>query len=229
MIGEDEDGKYGDGFARKLMVDNGKLVNEYQDGSGNMLYGAYDLVPILEDFLAAHPDFSYQGARAIVACTGEEGIFGYRINKGVIESKGQEYYDNEVKNAKEVVQFLRDAGYTLACNSYGNDVYLNISATDIKADLDLWAKEVTPVIGEIDTIVYARGSDITTGSSYTGNKYNVLKAAGFRYFVGAADVAWGEVTNAGSRWSRRRWHSGWTSRLRGLRHRTPRSHGGCSR
>jgi len=195
MIGEDEDGKYGDGFARKLMVDNGKLVNEYQESNGNIVYGAYDLIPILENFIEAHPDFSYQGARAIVAVTGEEGIFGYRTMPSVIESNGQDYYDNEVKNAKEVVQFLRDKGYTLACNSYGNDVYLNISATDIKADLDLWAKEVTPVIGEIDTIVYARGSDITTGSTYTGNKYNVLKAAGFRYFVGAADVAWGEVTN----------------------------------
>lgn len=195
MIAEDEDGKYGDGFARKLMVDNGKLVNEYQDGNGNLLYGAYDLIPVLENFIEDHPDFSYHGARATVAVTGEEGIFGYRTMPSVIQDKGQEYYDNEVKNAKEVVQFLRDAGYTLACNSYGNEVYLDISATDIKADLDLWAAEVTPVIGEIDTIVYARGSDITTGSSYTGNKYNVLKAAGFRYFVGAADVAWGEVTN----------------------------------
>lgn len=195
MIAEDDDGKYGDGFARKLLVDNGKLVNEYQESNGNIVYGAYDLIPVLENFIEAHPDFSYQGARAIVAVTGEEGIFGYRTMPSVIESNSQEYFDNEVKNAKEVVQFLRDAGYTLACNSYGNEVYLQISATDIKADLDLWAKEVTPVIGEIDTIVYARGSDITTGSSYTGNKYNVLKAAGFRYFVGAADVAWGEVTN----------------------------------
>lgn len=195
MIGEDEDGKYGDGFARKLLVDNGKLVNEYQDASGNITYGAYDLIPILENFLEEHPDFSYQGARAIVAVTGEEGIFGYRTMKSVIESNGQEYYDNEVAGAKEVVQALRDAGYTLACNSYGNDVYLDISATEIKADLDLWAAEVTPVIGEVNTIVYARGSDITTGSSYTGNKYNVLNTAGFRYFVGAADVAWGEVTN----------------------------------
>jgi len=195
MIQKDEDGDYGDGFARKLMVDNGKLTNEYQDASGNITYGSYDLIPILEDFLAVHPDFSYQGARAIVAVTGEEGIFGYRTMPAMIEKESQEYYDNEVKNAKEVVQKLRDLGYTLACNTYGNETYLDISATEIKADLDLWAKEVTPVIGEIDVIVYARGSDITTGNNYSGNKYNVLNTAGFRYFVGAADVAWAEVTN----------------------------------
>ena len=78
MIAEDDDGKYGDGFARKLLVDNGKLVNEYQESNGNIVYGAYDLIPVLENFIEAHPDFSYQGARAIVAVTGEEGIFGYR-------------------------------------------------------------------------------------------------------------------------------------------------------
>lgn len=197
MIGEDTDGKYGDGFARKLLIDNGKLTNEYQDSSGNITYGSYDLIPILEDFIAAHPDFAYQGARALVAFTGEEGVFGYRTMPSVIESNGQEYYDNEVSNAKAVAQKLRDLGYTLACGSYGNENYGNeFSATDIKADIDLWMKEVAPVVGEIDTIIYAKGSDITTGSNYIGNKYNVLQDAGFRYFVGAADVAWAEVTNA---------------------------------
>ena len=196
MIAEDEDGKYGDGFARKLLIDNGKLTNEYQDASGNITYGSYDLIPILEDFIAAHPDFSYQGARALVAFTGEEGVFGYRTMPSVIKDKGQEYYDNEVANAKAVAQKLRDLGYTLCCGSYGNEHYGNdFSATEIKADIDLWLAEVTPVIGEVDTIIYARGSDITTGSNYTGNKFNVLSTAGFRYFVGAADVAWAEVTN----------------------------------
>lgn len=196
MIAADDDGQYGDGFASKLIVDNGKLTNEMVDANGNTVYGAYDLVPILEEFIAEHPDFSYQGARAIVAVTGEEGIFGYRTMPSVIEDKGQAYYDNEVANAKAVVQALRDAGYTIACNTYANKDYGNdFSATDIKADLDLWATEVTPILGEVDTIVYARGSDITTGNNYTGNKYNVLNTAGFRYFIGAADVAWAEVTN----------------------------------
>lgn len=194
MIGEDSDGKYGDGFARKLIVENGKFVNEMQETNGNITYGSYDFVPLLEDFIADHPDFSYHGSRAIIAVTGEEGVFGYRTMPSVIKEKGQDYYDNEVKCAKEVAQALRDAGYVIACNTYGNDPYLEISATEIKADLDLWKAEVTPVLGEVDTIVYARGSDITTGANYSGNKYNVLKTMGFRYFVGAADVAWCEVT-----------------------------------
>ena len=50
------------------------------------LGGQIDFVPILEDFIAEHPDFSYQGARAILAVTGHEGVFGYRCNTSYISS-----------------------------------------------------------------------------------------------------------------------------------------------
>ncbi len=190
---EDEDNKYGDGFASKLVLRNGELTNEYYDASGNLMYGSYDFIPILNDFIAEHPDFSYKGARALIAVTGEEGLFGYRTMPSVKESKGQEYYDEQVKGALEVITALRNEGYTIASYSYGNKDYKEFSATDIQADMDLWVKEVTPILGEVDTIVFARGTDISTGNNYQGNKFNVLFDKGIRYFVGAASVPWGEV------------------------------------
>ena len=39
-----------------------------------------------------------------------------------------------------------------------------------------------PVIGEVDTIVFAREKDI---DDYSGNKFSVLYDAGYRYFVGS--------------------------------------------
>ncbi len=190
---EDEDNKYGDGFASKLVLRNGELTSEYYDASGNLMYGSYDFIPILNDFIAEHPDFSYKGARALIAVTGEEGLFGYRTMPSVKESKGQEYYDEQVKGALEVITALRNEGYTIASYSYGNKDYKEFSATDIQADMDLWVKEVTPILGEVDTIVFARGTDISTGNNYQGNKFNVLFDKGIRYFVGAASVPWGEV------------------------------------
>ncbi len=189
----DKDNQYGDGFASKLVVQNGEITCEYYDATGNLLYGAYDFIPILNEFLEEHPDFSYKGARAIIAVTGEEGVFGYRTMPSVLSSKGQEYYDAQVAGAQEVAAALRNQGYTLASYSYGNENYKEFSATEIKADLDLWAKEVTPVLGEVDTIIFAQGTDISTGTNYVGNKFNVLYTAGFRYFIGASDVPWGEV------------------------------------
>ena len=66
MTDSDSDGKPdkgGDGFASRLLVKDGKLTCEYVDADGQTLYGSYDLVPLLDDFLDQHPDFSYRGAR----------------------------------------------------------------------------------------------------------------------------------------------------------------------
>lgn len=190
---KDTDGGYGDGFASKLVVRNGEVVAEYMDSDGNTMYGEYDLVPILNRFIEEHPDFSYKGARAILAVTGDEGLFGYRTMPSTIQSQGQSYYDQEVAGAQEVIQALRNQGYTIACYTYANKDYNAYSATEIQADMDLWTKEVTPILGECDTIIFAKGTDISTSTNYQGNKFNVLYSKGFRYFIGASQVAWAEV------------------------------------
>ena len=189
----DTDGGYGDGFASKLVVREGEIVAEYMDASGNTLYGEYDFVPILNRFIEEHPDFSYKGARAILAVTGDEGLFGYRTMPSVIESKGQAYYDEQVAGAKEIIEALRNQGYTIASYTYANKDYNAYSATEIQADMDLWTKEVTPILGECDTIIFAKGTDISTSTNYEGNKFRVLSSKGFRYFIGASQVPWGEV------------------------------------
>ena len=188
MIDSDNDGeadKGGAGFASKLVVDsNGDIKAEMVDSSGNTLVGNYDLVPILEDFIAKHPDFSYQGARATLAITGDEGIFGYRTQGATVQKKGQDYYDQQVKGAKEVVQALQDKGYTIACYTYANTDYGKLTSTEIQAEMDLWKREVVPIVGQVNTIVFARASDISSTGAYTGSRFNVLYNEGFRYFIG---------------------------------------------
>ncbi len=193
--GDGEADKGGDGFASKLVVKDGKIVNEYVDANGNTLYGAYDLVPILENFIEAHPDFCYQGARATLAVSGEDGVFGYRIMHSVKEKKGEDYYNEQVEGAKAIAQALRDRGYTIACYTYANVSYGQLSATKIQVDLDNWKKEVKPVLGDVPVLIYAKASDIAADGNFEGgNKYNVLKDAGFRYFINSANVPYCEVT-----------------------------------
>ena len=38
-----------------------------------------------------------------------------------------------------------------------------------------------------------RSINISTSTNYQGNKFNVLFSKGFRYFIGASQVAWAEV------------------------------------
>lgn len=192
--GDGEADKGGDGFASKLVERDGKIVNEYVDAQGNTLYGSYDFVPILEDFIEKHPDFCYQGARATLAVSGEDGVFGYRIMHSVKEKKGEDYYNQQVEGAKAIAQALRDRGYTIACYTYANVSYGQLSATKIQVDLDNWKKEVKPVLGDVPVLVYAKASDISADGNYEGGKYNVLKGMGFRYFISSANVPYAEVT-----------------------------------
>ena len=190
----------GDGFAARLVVDaNGDIKAEYVDINSETHVGNYDLVPILEDFIKQHPDFSYQGARATLAVTGEQGVFGYRTNTSYIASVGNEYYEKEVIAAKEVVQALRNKGYRIACYTYKNENYNQLNANLIQADLTKWNEQITPVLGPVDTIVFAKESDI---GDYSGPKFNVLYTSGFRIMVTDSDTPYAEVNNTYVRQSR---------------------------
>ena len=190
----------GDGFASRLIVDaNGDVKAEYVDESNVTQIGNYDLVPILEDFIANHPDFSYKGARATLAVSGSQGIFGYRIQSESIATKGQDYYNEQVVGATKVVEALKAKGYRLACYTFDNKDYKGISAAQVQEDIQKWKSQIAPVIGELDTIVFAKSSDI---GDYTGGKFDVLYDAGFRFMIKNADAPYTEVNNAFVRQSR---------------------------
>lgn len=198
MVDHDKDGtpdKDGDGFANKLVVDeNGDIKAEYVDSNGDTHVGNYDFVPILEDFLKEHPDFSYQGAKATLAVTGSEGIFGYRINSSFGASRGASYLEAQKAGAQQIVSALREKGYVLACFTYANQNYSKLNTNQVTQDLDQWAQQITPIIGEVDILVYAQEADIT---DYSGNTFNVMSNKGFRYFVGRSTTGPSTEVNSG--------------------------------
>jgi len=188
LIDSDGDGMAdagGSGFASKLVVDStGYIQCEYVDASGQTLYGAYDLIPILDSFVEEHPDFSYKGAKAVIAVSGHEGVFGYRTNAEAEATMGSEYYYDQTMQATEVADMLRANGYELACYTYDNTAYGNMSLEEIQADIGLWTSEVLPIIGESKTMVFAQNSDLSDGLIYMGDKHNTLQQAGFIYYLG---------------------------------------------
>lgn len=179
------------GFASRLVISNsGKIVSEYTDRKNNKDTGDYDLIPILESFIEAHPEFSYRGARATIAITGRNFLFGYQTNPSIREKKGTEYYEEQVAQATAVATKLKELGYDFACYTYGNKRYGEIDLADIQTDLKSWKAEVEPILGSVDTLVFAMDSDIAEpGQSYSGSKFEALTSAGFHYFIGFCDSA----------------------------------------
>ena len=71
----------GRGTATRMIIgEDGKPTCEYVQADGTTVTGSYDCVPLLDDFLEVHPDFSYKGAKGTIALTGYNGILGYRTD-----------------------------------------------------------------------------------------------------------------------------------------------------
>lgn len=189
-----------DGFAYKLCYGENGFCNELILADGSTVTGAYDMVPILEAFIEEHPSFSYRGARAIIAVSGYDGILGYRINSTRLSEAQRE---EERTAAATLVNQLREAGYEIACFTYENTSYSQLTATQIQSDLQKWTDNVVPVIGETDIMVFPKESDIAGVESYVGNsKFNVMYNAGFRFFLGSGTISWDQVDDLYVRHSR---------------------------
>lgn len=175
----------GDGFAHKLVIgEDGMVTCEYMDAEGNITYGDYDLVPLLEKFIQEHPDFSYHGARAMLGVTGYEGVFGYRTKPSYEAALGTEAYQKECEQARAISEALKAQGFLVVSHSYGHPAYGNIEAAKVEADSDKWENTVQTIVGETDIILYPHGSDIAGTGQYTMDnaKFVALYEDGYRYF-----------------------------------------------
>ena len=173
------------GFADALVLsETGELTCRLGEAEG-----AFDLVPVLNAFLAEHPDFSYEGARATIAVSGCEGLFGMDLSR--------------TAEIQAVADKLRAQGYDLACYTYADMEYADYGAAGIQEDLDKWSTEIKPLLGDVDILVYPTGGDISGHDPYEGSKYDALHAFGFRCFVGVENgTQWGLTTAAYARHSR---------------------------
>ncbi len=173
----------GDGFATRIIIgEDGKPTCEMKMDDGTVSVGAYDLVPLLEEFIQAHPDFSYKGARAILAFTGYQGILGYRTDPDYQDKNPNIEQDKE--DVKKVVQCLRDNGWELASHTYGHMRLQTRSLEDVKTDTGKWDSYIKPLLGDVDILIYPYGADVGDWHNYTraNEKFAFLHDYGFRYF-----------------------------------------------
>lgn len=187
VLSEDDVSYYeymdGDGFATKLMIDaDGKVKNEYRDAEGKKHIGAYDMPPVIDEFVAQHPDFSYRGAKGILALTGYNGVLGYRTSKS--EYADSKTLDKDIAAATEVATALKKDGWVFASHAWGHINMTTSSVKRIKNDMELWDAEVRPILGDTEHFIYPFGADISGVPKYSGEKYTMLKNDGFSFFYG---------------------------------------------
>ncbi|GHV41881.1 polysaccharide deacetylase family protein [Clostridia bacterium] len=164
--------KMGTGMVDKLILDeNGKIASytKHKDGTEVISYDN-EVVTVLENFIAEHPDFSVRGARGMLAMTGFAGLFGYRTDS---LSKNRE---EETEAVKPIVDALRNLGWTFGCHGYGHADASTVSYSYFVADLNKWEAEVAPIIGKASIYIYPYGHYVTSH----GDKYQEMVRQGYR-------------------------------------------------
>lgn len=189
----------GYGYAARLILDeNGKVVNEYIDKNGDMQIGLYDVVPLMDAFVEKHPDASYRGAKGIIALTGYNGILGYRtdetydLNNKDCDIHQQKWIkahpdfnlETERANAKKVADAMKANGWEFASHTWGHVRVGDRSLATIQADTGRWKRNIEPLVGETDTIIFAHGQDLQGPGAYDESdaKFQYLKSEGYRFF-----------------------------------------------
>ena len=188
----------GDGFASRLVLDeNGQVKAEYIEDDGTVSVGNYDMVPILDEFISQHPDFSYRGRKGVLAMTGYNGVLGYRTDiayktgenlqdnqREFLESHPDFDYEAEVAEATKVAEAMKATGWEFASHTWGHMNATDRSAEDLQIDNEKWEAYVAPILGKTDMIIFAFGADIGgwEGYSMDNPKFAYYKSRGYNYY-----------------------------------------------
>ncbi|MBE6047851.1 MAG: hypothetical protein E7213_05525 [Clostridium sp.] len=157
-----------DGFADRLVIDENDEISTLVRNNDNEeeITRDGDIVPIVDDFIKQHPDFSYKGAKGTLAVTGYEGVLGYRLDS-----------EENREEAKKVVDKLKEDGWTFASHSYthnGNGYFQGVQNYDnLRYDFTKWNNEIKPIIGETNIFISPFGATLE------GENVNLVTEFGF--------------------------------------------------
>ena len=178
----------GHGYADRLVLDQKQhVVSETKDKNGKVTTSeTNDIVPILNQFVKDHPDFSLNGQKGVVALTGYNGVLGYRTN----ELNNKDYLKRK-EDAKKVVKAMKRDGWTFASHSWGHIDFANSSYDQIIRDTKRWKNEVEPIIGKTDVFIYPHGAQDRGSKAY---QY-LVRDEGFKFLAGVGPNNFTDIGN----------------------------------
>lgn len=179
------------GTASKLSVDkDGRLVAQAGLGQARDL----DAITLLEDFLQAHPDFAFDGAKGLVALNLQENLLGYAVSPEQVEASqeawkqvGQTYPDlteEEILAQREelsqVMTYLQKHGWSFAAAGYVGYDTGALGLEDLAGELDQWSQLMASWLPETPYFVFPNGAHVYNRE----DSLDLMLERGFRIFFG---------------------------------------------
>lgn len=171
----------GRGCVDKIVLKDGEICDYTRDAEPKITRER-ECIPILEEFIKEHPDFSPSGARATLCVNGYNGILGYRVTPDCRVS--DEYMQNEREECAAVVNRLKQLGYTFASHTYYHKYFNSMSAEEIEKDIRQWKKYIEPIVGETDMLCFPAGEH-----SAKSAKNEIFIRNGFSVFLCVGEKA----------------------------------------
>jgi hypothetical protein len=166
VLSEDDVNYYqyfkGRGLAARLVLARDGEVLARTDGPNPHLT-ARDVVPMVDGFVARHPEFSVDGAKGVLALTGYEGLLGYhRLQQ-----------PEQRRQVRALVARLKATGWTFASHTYGHIDLTTDSLANVAQDTRRWKQLAVPLIGPTNMLIYPFGAPPTSAG------LALLRRAGF--------------------------------------------------
>lgn len=168
------------GMVDKICLDtNGAIATSTLIQNKNVISYSNEFIPMLNNFVELHPDFSIRGAKATINLTGYDGILGYRVSSPDIQKRS-----DEISAVKPIIKKLIAQGWNFACHSYGHYHMKKISTSQFENEITLWNTHISPLIGKTSVYVYPYGEWEVFNQTGLSEKHKMLVKNGFGLFCG---------------------------------------------
>ena len=168
------------GMVDKIILDeNKKLATSTILNGEEIISYNNEFIPILEDFINKHPDFSIRGAKGTINLTGYDGILGYRTS-----SNNKINRNKEIEKVKPIIKKLKANGWTFASHSYGHYHMKKLTNQKFEIETQKFKDEVIPLIGKTNIYVYPYGEWEVYENGEKSKKHKILENQDFKLFCG---------------------------------------------
>lgn len=184
-----------------VLNEAGQVCGRYIDAAGQVKVARNaEAIGILDAYVEAHPDFSFDGAKGTVSLTGYECIFGYITDADQLDDRNPALTAAGLaavspdaaaitasrETVRTIMKRLRDTGWIFASSTYGSIDARSQDLARITADTEKWLAQVGSLTGPVRILHYPNGSFI----SGSDPRARYLMEKGFTMFGGIGVTAY---------------------------------------
>ncbi len=174
---------------------SGQVCGVWPGPDGNLIVRREsEAVGILDAFVEAHPDFSFDGAKGLITLSGYEGVFGRVTDPDQLDDKnralaalgypelvlGPADYEANRTQVQAIIRQLLRTGWQIGTSTYGMINLQNASLEQVQSDWAKWQSQIESLTGPVTALSFPNGAVLQADDP----RRQFLEGQGIRVFSG---------------------------------------------